>query len=213
MKRLEAQLEEIGVDSRETLQRLAVYEHLLRLWQAKTNLVANNTLDRFWDRHVGDSLQCLDLRRDEVAWVDLGSGGGFPGMVIAIACAASGWETTHTLIEANQKKCAFLRTVARETNSPCRIVNERIESASKQLKAERFGTITARALAPLAELLRLARPMMKPGTVALFHKGREFEREIEECRGLWSFDLVIHKSRIESGSVLLEITNPVANPA
>ncbi|MEZ5873005.1 MAG: 16S rRNA (guanine(527)-N(7))-methyltransferase RsmG [Nitratireductor sp.] len=201
--------------SRETISRLEVYEALLRQWQSKTNLVAPGTLEAFWSRHVADSLQCLKIVPGARNWIDLGSGGGFPALPIAIARSCDSPETfgRHVLIESNHKKCAFLREVARKTGTPCIVMNERIESATKQLQGERFDVVTARALAPLPKLLDLAAPLLRSGVVALFHKGRDFRAELEDCRGLWSFDLVIHKSRIESGSVLLEIRNPVSERA
>ncbi len=201
-------LQQIYPVSRETLDRLETYRRLLETWQAKTNLVAPNTLPQFWSRHVADSLQVKALCADTRRFADLGSGGGFPGMVIAIAnVGLLGAE--HHLVESLAKKCAFLRSVARETGASVTIHNERIESA-----AERIATlalppqvVTARALAPLRTLLGLAEPLLKAGAKGLFHKGREYVREIEECNGLWRFDLVVHDSKVETGSVLLEVAN------
>ena len=207
-----SELNKIYPVSRETFSRLQEYEILLRQWQAKTNLVSPSTLTAFWTRHVADSLQCLAIAPNAKNWIDLGSGGGFPALPIAIKRACDSPETfgRHVLVESNHKKCAFLREVARKTGTPVVVINDRIESATKQIQAGEFQVITARALAPLAKLLDLASPMMNGETVAVFHKGREFRTELEDCRGLWWFDLVIHESRIESGSVLLEIRNPVA---
>lgn len=195
--------------SRETFEALKIYRRLLSTWQARTNLVGPATLDAFWSRHVADSLQVAALLPQARRWIDLGSGAGFPGMVIAIAhLGLSGCQ--HVLVESNGKKCAFLRTVARETGAVAEVLNERIESV-----AERFAAmtnppqvVTARALAPLPKLLDLAEPMLSAGAVGLFHKGREYQGEIEDCRGLWKFDLVILESRIAAGSVLLEVRNP-----
>ena len=198
--------------SRETFSRLQIHEQLLQQWQAKTNLVSGSTLGTFWTRHVADSLQCLAIAPKARNWIDFGSGGGFPAMPIAIhrACDSSETFGRHVLVESNHKKCAFLREVARKTGTVCHVMNDRIESATKQFSAGDHDVITARALAPLPKLLELAAPLMTSDTVAIFHKGREFRAELEDCRGLWRFDLVIHDSRIESGSVLLEIRNPVA---
>jgi len=194
--------------SRETIERLEMYRRLLEVWQAKTNLVAPNTLPQFWSRHVADSLQVKALCPDMLRFADLGSGGGFPGMVIAIVNA--GLENAeHHLVESLAKKCAFLRAVARQTGAPAVIHNERIESAAKRLAALPAPpqVVTARALAPLKVLLPLAEPLLNAGARGVFHKGREFVREVEECRGLWRFDLVVHDSRVETGSVLLEVAN------
>lgn len=195
--------------SRETLAAFATYRELLRTWQAKTNLVAPGTLSEFWSRHVGDSLQALALFPQANHWIDLGSGAGFPGMVIAIAQGRDA-ARSHVLVESNAKKCAFLREVARATGADAKIVNGRIESVAEQYAQEKPlpEIVTARALAPLSRLLELAEPLLAAGAIGVFHKGREFAGEIEDCRGLWQFDLVIHESRIAAGSVLLEVRNP-----
>ena len=184
------------------------YFELLKNWQTKTNLVAPNTLSQFWTRHVADSLQCLNIFPDAQCWVDLGSGAGFPGMAIAIMNREFS-DREHHLVESNQKKCAFLRVVARETGAHARIYPERIDSATKRLveNTPLQRAITARALAGLPQLLEWSAPLIQGQAVALFHKGRNYRRELEECNGLWQFDLVVHESRIEADSVLLEIRN------
>ena len=196
--------------SRETIDRLEAYRRQLLIWQAKTNLVAPGTLASFWSRHVADSLQvkclCVQARR----FADLGSGGGFPGLVLAIANAGlPGAE--HHLIESSQKKSAFLRTVARETGVMVQIHNERIESAAGRIAEAALPPeiVTARALSPLRDLIALALPFHAKGATGVFHKGREYLAEIEECNGLWQFDLITHASEVEAGSVLLEIRHPV----
>lgn len=195
--------------SRETILRLRKYHTLLKNWQSKTNLVSRHTLDQFWTRHVADSLQCLAILPKTTCWIDLGSGAGFPGMVIAIA-DRDDKEKQHHLIESNNKKCAFLRMAARETGANAVIHTERIESVTKQtsevLPLPR--TITARALASLPQLMEWSEPLLCDEAVALFHKGRDYRREVEECNGLWQFDLVVHESRVVADSVLLEIRNP-----
>lgn len=194
--------------SRETIDRLSIYRQLLETWQVKTNLVAPNTLGHFWSRHVADSLQVKALAPGARRLVDLGSGGGFPGLVLAIANAGEDGAQQH-LVESLAKKCAFLREVARATGAVVSINNERIESAAERLAllVPAPEIVTARALAPLKQLLPLAAPLLQAGATAIFHKGREYMREIEECHGLWRFDLVVHDSRIEAGSALLEIRN------
>jgi 16S rRNA (guanine527-N7)-methyltransferase len=195
--------------SRETIERLEAYRLLLERWQAKTNLVSPGTLSEFWIRHVADSLLVKRIAPQALRFADLGSGGGFPGMVLAIV-QAEFHGASHFLVESNQKKCAFLRTVAHETGAPAKIMNDRIESATKQIRDSnaRIEVVTARALATLARLLDLAEPLLAAGAAGLFHKGREYRSELEECNGLWRYDLVVHDSRIEPGSVLLEVRNP-----
>jgi 16S rRNA (guanine527-N7)-methyltransferase len=201
-------LRQIFPVSRETIERLETYRRLLETWQAKTNLVAPNTLPQFWSRHVADSLQVKALCPDALRFADLGSGGGFPGLVIAITnIGVPGAE--HHLVESLAKKCAFLRQVARETGASVIIHNQRIESAAERIAALPAPpqVVTARALAPLVALLGLAEPLLLAGATGFFHKGREYVREIEECNGLWRFDLVVHDSRVETGSVLLQVSN------
>lgn len=196
--------------SRETLDRLGRFEASLRQWQAKTNLVSPATLQQFWRRHIADSLQCLALKPDTATWVDLGAGGGFPGMPIAIANAAIP-DRQHHLVESIHKKCAFLREAARVCDANATVHCERIESAAKRLAGDKAPpqVVTARALAPLRILLDLAEPLLAAGAVALFHKGRDYEAELRECHGLWKFDLVVHRSRVAPDSVLLEIAAAV----
>lgn len=193
--------------SRETMQRLETYGSLLAAWQQKTNLVAPSTLDHFWRRHVADSLQCLALKPETSVWADLGSGGGFPGLAIAVANAGRP-DRQHHLVESIHKKCAFLREVARHTGARATVHCERIESAAKGIAElpQPPQIVTARALTSLDKLLALSEPLLAAGAIALFHKGREFEAELRECNGLWRFDLIVHPSRIEADSVLLEIS-------
>ncbi len=195
--------------SRETRNALETYRQLLEHWQAHTNLVAPGTLSDFWTRHVEDSLQLLDLAPTARHWLDLGSGAGFPGMVIAIAqMRRQGCQ--HVLVEANARKCAFLREVARATGAKAEIINDRIESAAKRLLAAGVPEIvTARALAPMPRLIGLLAPFLGAGAAAFIHKGRDWRGEIEECDGLESVDLVVHASRVEAGSVILEIRSPI----
>ena len=199
--------------SRETIDRLVQYEKLLRHWQSKTNLVAPSTLDQFWTRHVADSLQVLAISPEARHWTDIGSGGGFPGIVIAIVMKQIGdQEDTKTsvhLVESIQKKCSFLRRAAYETGVEAEIHAERIESATKQLEA--CEVISVRALAALPKLLELTFPHITGDRRALFHKGRDYLREIEDCDSQWKFDLVVHNSKVDDTSVILEISNVQAH--
>lgn len=203
------QVNSIHPVSRETFQRMKEYRKLLENWQKKTNLVAPDTLPQFWSRHVSDSLQNLSIFPEAQCWVDLGSGAGFPGLVIAGANRGHK-DRSHHLVESSNKKCAFLRTAARTLGANATIHADRIESVTEQIiDNTKVDVVTARALAPLHKLLDLSSQMLLQGAVGLFHKGRDFRREIQDCDGLWRFDLVIHNSRIEADSVLLEIRNPV----
>jgi 16S rRNA (guanine527-N7)-methyltransferase len=176
--------------SRETLERLATYEALLRQWQKAVNLVAASTLDAVWHRHFADSAQIVRLAPQQArSWVDLGSGAGFPGLVVAILLAGSpsGMATHVTLIESDQRKCAFLREVARKTGVTVEILSTRIELAATQAKLDSPEVVSARALAPLDRLLGLAAPLFTPATVGVFLKGREAAAEIETAAKAWTF--------------------------
>ena len=201
---LRQRLSEIHPVSRETMARLAAYHDLLVKWQAKTNLVSPATLPDFWERHVADSLQLLALKRNALSWTDLGSGGGFPGLVIAAGLAERQGGVVR-LVESNQKKCAFLRQAASRMNVPAEVFSCRIESAAEQIVAAEV--VTARALAPLSKLLKWTGEFLTDDRVALFMKGRDFRREIEDSHGDWKFDLVEHPSRIDPAGCVLEIAN------
>ncbi|PCH51121.1 MAG: 16S rRNA (guanine(527)-N(7))-methyltransferase RsmG [Hyphomicrobiales bacterium] len=192
------------------LEKLSTYHRILVQWQKKTNLVAPSTLQFFWQRHVADSLQILALYPKIKYWTDIGSGGGFPGLILAIILGHQYLEPDScnvNLVESIQKKCVFLRKVANETNAAAKIHVKRIESASKQF--EEAEAVSARALASLEKLLNLTEGHIIGPRFAAFHKGRDYQREIEECNGKWNFDLVVHKSKIDVESVILEVRNAV----
>lgn len=186
---------------------LSRYEELLRKWQKAKNLVSPSTLDNLWDRHFLDSLQITEHLPAGAHICDLGSGAGFPGLVIAAHLKGDPEAHIH-LVEANGRKCAFLSTVSREINLSTTIHNFRIESVAQQL-SDRIGFVTARALAPLPKLLDLSEPMLKTGATALFHKGREFLSEIELASQNWSFDMLKHNSGTDENGCILELRNVV----
>lgn len=164
--------------SREILDRLTVYGHLLAKWQARINLVGPDTLTDLWRRHFLDSAQLFPFLPQSIhRLVDMGSGAGFPGLVLAVMGAPD----VH-LIESDARKCAFLREVARLTNTPVTIHNRRIEMVAP-LGAE---VVTARALAPLSRLLGWAERHLSPGGHALFLKGRGMEDELTVAGKEWN---------------------------
>ncbi len=190
--------------SRETMALLQIYVDLLVAWQKKTNLVSNSTLTSVWMRHICDSVQCRMLFPDQHKWLDLGSGGGFPGLVLAIlGNDTDGFDIQ--LVESNAKKCAFLRKVIRETGIQAAVNNARIESVTKLFPERQI--VTARALASLENLFELTQSWLCNGAIGLFPKGRDYLQELEKCNGVWQFDLIKHPSLIEENSVLLEIQN------
>jgi 16S rRNA (guanine527-N7)-methyltransferase len=191
--------------SRETLARFERYRELLERWQQRINLVGTGTLAGFWTRHVADSLQALALAPQAERWLDLGSGGGFPGLAIAIANSERPL-CRHLLIESNAKKCAFLREVAFTTGANARVVDARIESVAERIATEfEPQIVTARALAPLSDLRKWCRPFLLSGATLLLHKGTGWKRELAECGGLAGLDLVIHPGKVQAGSAILEI--------
>lgn len=190
--------------SRETFERLVALRNLFLKWAKTINLVAPSTLHDVWDRHVVDSAQLIRHAPIETSWVDLGSGGGFPGLVVAAFLKER--EGGHIdLVESNSKKAAFLQTAARTLELPVQVHIRRIEDAATSLSSPQI--ITARALAPLRDLLALAEPLFTGGTRGLFHKGRDYRRELEESSHEWTFDLVNHPSVVERDSVILDISN------
>lgn len=191
------------------MERLDIYADLLRHWQRAKNLVSNTTLDQFWSRHVFDCYQLLGLGRSHAHWLDLGSGAGLPGLVVALGRSESTEKSqpgSVTLVEANGRKCAFLRAVSRETNVAVTIVNNRIESVSIPDLPHAPDYITARALAPLDKLTNLLAPLMRPETVALVHKGQDFASEIEKASKYCDFDVIQHKSQLDDRSVILALS-------
>jgi 16S rRNA (guanine527-N7)-methyltransferase len=192
-----------GPVSRETYERLIRFESLFRKWAGRINLAAPSTLPHLWSRHILDSAQLAKLAPGATRWLDLGSGGGFPGAVIAILLRDRPGATVD-LVESNAKKAAFLKTALGELQAPARVHIARIEAFSGS--EEGFEIVTARALAALPSLLELASPWLTGGATGLFHKGRDYRREVEESRDAWHFDLVEHASAVDPEGVILEIS-------
>ena len=181
--------------SRETVDRLGKYEELLKQWQKTINLVAPGTLDRIWVRHFADSAQLLRLVPDKAeSWIDLGSGAGFPGLVIAILAADQGPIRSVTLVESDSRKAAFLREAARNVGVAVDILCTRIEKLPIQGTVNRFDVISARALTPLSQLLELVGPLFGENSIGLFPKGKDFESEITSAQETWKFALRLERS-------------------
>lgn len=183
--------------SHETLERLQVYVDLLARWSPRINLVSAATLADPWRRHILDSAQLsIDMKAVTGPIADLGSGAGLPGMVLAIL-----GHSNIALLESDQRKCAFLRTAARETGTSVRICEGRIE-AMPPIAAE---VVTARACAPLAKLLELADRHRRPDGWAIFLKGRAAAAEIDDARRCWSFDLDHRPSLADPDGCILRL--------
>ena len=188
--------------SRETLDRLEIYAELLRKWNPRINLVAKSTLDDLWSRHMIDSAQVFGLADHPVDhWVDLGSGGGFPGLVVAIMAMEHGSPKKVTLVESDVRKSAFLRTVIRETGAPANVLTSRIE-VTEPLNAD---VLSARALADLPALLEFAERHLSPHGTAIFHKGASWKKELSAAQEKWKFDHRVATSTTEEGPVVLSI--------
>ena len=190
---------------RETIHRLIRYADLLARWQKSTNLVAPSTLPLLWSRHFADSAQIRGLAPEARLWLDLGSGAGFPGLIVAILQAGLPDFRMH-LVESNRKKCAFLAEVARETKAPVDIHAMRIEELAESAQSLKPDVVSARALAPAPRLFELASPFFGSRTRGLFLKGREAEAELEAARAAWDFAACLHPSLTSSSSHIVEVT-------
>lgn len=193
---------ELGV-SRETSEALVLYTELLVKWTKSINLVSRNSLEGLWDRHILDSVQvysCLEPN-PKTHWVDLGSGGGLPGAVIAILAREFSPNSRVTCVESDQRKATFLRTVSRETGVKFDVIDARIEKIDP-LKAD---VLSARALAPLTNLLGFADFHMKEEGCAIFPKGIRYASEVEEAKSNWHFNYESIPSATDSNAVLLKI--------
>jgi len=189
--------------SRETRERLSIYAALVQKWNPRINLVSRASLENLRARHIADSAQLHDLAPHPVAhWADLGSGGGFPGLVIAILAQETGTPGRVTLVESDARKSAFLRTVIRETGIAATVLTRRIEAAAP-LGAD---VLSARALADLATLLGHAARHLAPGGAAIFPKGASWRQEIAEAQSKWQFISRVDKSRTDPDAVILHIT-------
>lgn len=183
-------------------EKLVVWYELLHKWQKKINLISSKTIDESWHRHFMDSLQLALYLPDgeNLSYGDIGSGAGFPGLAIALAS-----KQPMMLIESDQKKCSFLRSVIREWENQGRIIvaNERIE----KLVNIQFDVVSARALAPLEQLLSYSFPLLKHNAMGLFLKGENWENEIEDAQKKWDFDCEAYQSLSHEKSMILKIRN------
>lgn len=183
--------------SRETSQRLIVFAELLQRWNQRINLVSPHDLPHLWDRHIADSLQLLEELPPGAPFVDLGSGGGFPGLVLAIAN-----DSPVTLVEADQRKASFLREAARATGTTANVIVKRIEQAD--LPPTRY--LTARALAPLPRLLDWSARFLAADGVCLFLKGRGAEDELTAAATEWHMAVSRRRSRTDPDGVILRLS-------
>lgn len=194
--------------SRETAARLDRFVALLLKWQNITHLIAPSTVPTLWTRHIADSLQLLDLAPQAKIWVDLGTGGGFPGLAIACALYGMTGRLVH-LVESNAKKAAFLREAVAATQSPAIVHAVRMEKFVESF-AGRADTVTARAVSPLSLLLGQCLPLLKQGTLGLFPKGQDVEVELTEASKCWKMvaDLVPSRTDPRARIVMIRALAP-----
>jgi 16S rRNA (guanine527-N7)-methyltransferase len=187
--------------SRETEERLTIYVELLAKWRKITNLISAPSFGEVWSRHIADSIQLLDLAPDARRWVDLGTGAGFPGMVIAILLRGQPGSLVH-LVESDQRKCAFLREVARATGAPVQIHAVRVESLIPAALMP-VDAVTARAFAPLPDVLELAKVWLTKGAVGVFPRGRTTDAQLRAIPDLTDLQITTVASKIDAGSTIL----------
>jgi 16S rRNA (guanine527-N7)-methyltransferase len=191
--------------SRETEARLATFSQIFRKWAKAVNLVAASTIDEMEERHIADSLQIGHFAPEEAnRWVDFGTGGGFPGLIVAALQADTHPNRKFTLVESDQRKCTFLREAARAMGISVNVVTARIENLAP-LNAD---IISARALAPLEQLCAYAQRHLAPQGTALFMKGEGYAKEVAQAKHAgWTFDLEYKASRTQTGSVIVILRN------
>jgi 16S rRNA (guanine527-N7)-methyltransferase len=189
--------------SRETEDRLAAFIDLLDRWRHKTNLIADSTFAAVWTRHIADSAQLIGLAPEAKRWVDMGSGAGFPGLVIAIQLADVLGALVHC-IESDQRKCAFLREAARATGAAAAIHPERVEAINPESLGA-VDAVTARAFAPLPLTLRLARPWMERGATAVFPRGESARDQIAALPEVWAYAIEALPSVVNPKAAILRI--------
>jgi 16S rRNA (guanine527-N7)-methyltransferase len=191
--------------SDDALARLDKFAALLTGWQRRINLIAPSTVPHIWTRHIADSLQLLPLAPDAKTWIDLGSGGGFPGIPIACALAQTPGAQVH-LVESNGKKVAFLREAVRITGVPATVHAERIENFGDSFGGK-SDVVTARALAPLKLLCDQALPLLANGAIGLFLKGQDVEAELTEAAKYWTVEAEQKPSVTSRGGVIVRVSS------
>ncbi|WP_439148731.1 16S rRNA (guanine(527)-N(7))-methyltransferase RsmG [Sulfitobacter sp.] len=187
--------------SRETSDKLAQFAQLVEKWTAKINLISKPSIPHIWDRHIRDSVQLYQHAPNGNHWVDLGSGGGFPAIVLALMSQQDGRQTKFTLVESDQRKCVFLRTAIRELGLDASVINDRIEKIAP-LNAD---ILSARALANLKMLVGFANVHLAEDGVALFPKGSNWEAEDVDARKVWQYTCDPIPSETDPSAAVLRI--------
>ncbi|MEO9651302.1 MAG: 16S rRNA (guanine(527)-N(7))-methyltransferase RsmG [Roseobacter sp.] len=187
--------------SRETYEALESFHEIILKWNSRINLVSKSSISDIWNRHIWDSAQLIPFAEVSGKWLDIGSGGGFPGLIVAIFLKQLHPDVEVTLVESDQRKSAFLRTVIRELDLNAVVLTSRVEV----IETQRAEVLSARALADLGQLLKYGDQHLSKTGKALFLKGEKWEKEVQMARDVWSFDLCVHKSKTNSAAAILEI--------
>ncbi|MDE2693764.1 MAG: 16S rRNA (guanine(527)-N(7))-methyltransferase RsmG [Paracoccaceae bacterium] len=186
--------------SRETLDALKYFEDLVVLWNPAINLISNSSVSDLWSRHIVDSAQLfLFTLPDEGLWLDVGSGGGFPGIVVSIIAKELAPSLRVVLVESDNRKCVFLRTVIRELGLSVKVINDRIEN----VKLDDVVYLSARALRNLNSLLFIVENNVSRETVCVFPKGRSYKKELVESQKNWKFDFNLIDSNTSEDSKVI----------
>jgi 16S rRNA (guanine527-N7)-methyltransferase len=189
--------------SRETGDRLAAYVDLLARWRKRTNLIAESTFASVWTRHIADSAQLIALLPEARRWIDMGSGAGFPGLVIAIQLADVPGAVVH-LIESDQRKCAFLREAARVTGAAATIHPQRVQAVDPASLGP-VDAVAARAFAPLPLTLKLARPWIERGAVGVFPRGESARDQVAALPEATAYAIELLPSLTDAKAAILRI--------
>lgn len=193
-------LKELGV-SRETIEKLTQFEALVQKWTSHINLVSKSDQAEIWDRHIIDSAQIFQLSPKSSHWLDLGSGGGFPGIVAAILASELAPDQVFTLVDSDQRKSVFLRTAARELSLNVKVITARAEA----LPPQGSDILTARAMDDLSMLLEHTNRHLADNGVAIFPKGKNWEKEHETAQKNWSYSLELFTSQTHPEARILRI--------
>lgn len=185
------------------VEKLTLYHELLLRWQNVKNLVAPSTLDDIWLRHFADSAQLLRIAPNRGNWLDLGSGAGFPGLIIAILKSDDNFSRIR-LIESDHRKCAFLREVSRETGADAEIICSRIEASIENFPDT--DVVTARAVAPLSVLINYSHSLLERGAAGFFLKGQGVEQEISQIKCPEKYNIVLKQSMTDRAGKIVVVS-------
>lgn len=191
--------------SRETFLKLEMFVTMLEEWQTRLNLVSKNSLPQVWERHIADSAQLFKFMPEKASLVyDLGTGAGFPGMVLAIMAQEKRPQTKFVLIESIAKKTVYLNDVKRKLGlTNVTVINDR----SENLRMKPADVVTARAVSALDKLLNMVYPLCSPETRLILPKGKSFPDELKAAQTKWNFQMTVEKNELTEDGVILLLRN------